>query len=76
MDSSQKYDDMLFSLLVEAKTLPNFLDVIFGFLNRRYSTNVIVIFYFSQIFFVFLVLQAYKNNTYNNNNTNYNNKVS
>ncbi|VEN47456.1 unnamed protein product [Callosobruchus maculatus] len=30
-----KHDDMLFEMLKECKTLPNFLDAIFGFLSRR-----------------------------------------
>ncbi|CAG9863476.1 unnamed protein product [Phyllotreta striolata] len=33
--SSTKYDDMLFEMLKECKTLPTFLEEIFGFLQRR-----------------------------------------
>ncbi|CAH1986314.1 unnamed protein product [Acanthoscelides obtectus] len=33
--ANTKHDDTLFEMLKECKTLPNFLDAIFGFLNRR-----------------------------------------
>ncbi|CAH1098502.1 unnamed protein product [Psylliodes chrysocephalus] len=33
--SDNKHDDMLFEMLKECKTLPNFLEEVFGFLQRR-----------------------------------------
>ncbi|KAF2904789.1 hypothetical protein ILUMI_01385 [Ignelater luminosus] len=41
MDDSTIFDDTLFSMLRDCKTLPNFLDTIFGFLKRRTDFYVI-----------------------------------
>lgn len=35
MDDNQRFDDILFSILKDCKTLPVFLDNVFGFLSRR-----------------------------------------
>ncbi|KAK4874200.1 hypothetical protein RN001_013560 [Aquatica leii] len=35
MNQSAVYDETLFSILKECKTLPNFLNIVFGFLKRR-----------------------------------------
>lgn len=35
MDNSSRFDEPLFEILKECKTLPTFFDAIFGFLNRR-----------------------------------------
>lgn len=34
-NENRNHDDMLFEMLKECKTLPNFLDEVFGFLQRR-----------------------------------------
>lgn len=35
MDDISRYDDVLYSLLKDCGNLPNFLDIVFGFLSRR-----------------------------------------
>lgn len=35
VDDIYQYDDVLFSILKDCGNLPNFLDIVFGFLNRR-----------------------------------------
>lgn len=54
----QNHDDLLFEVLKDCKTLPNFLDEIFGFLQRRYN-------YFRFIYYTTLdVLKNYRTDFY------------